>query len=376
MSAPNHAAIENALSNRIAYHAATDADVPGRAGSPAALQAIYDGASLGFRVLVENGNRYTKTSMTLYADGGRITQEDATGSFVPTDDNLTDLGDASHRFRTLYLGTSITNDGDLAINLTGAASRTLNLTNSTPAQTASLYCDGNVRADGGGTFGTAVTPLATNTVDLGLTGNRWRSLYLGTKLDTPLIEHSGDVTVDLLGKSGAHTFSVTCSSGGAGRADLSVQGYLQTYGPEILMAATPNATIRANGINAGLRLRADGSGVLALRDPANAVTVIGVQNAFLVGTINDQTSANAGAGGDCTSTSSLGKAAIAAGASSCTVTVAGLTPGGMVTVTPIDRDLTAIELTAKCSAGMFVVTAAAAATAKMRFNFSVVLAAP
>jgi len=207
------AAIENALSNRIAYPAATDADVPGRAGSPAALQAIYDGASLGFRVLVENGNRYTKTSMTLYADGGRITQEDATGSFVPTDDNLTDLGDASHRFRTLYLGTSVANDGNLAVSLSGVGTTALVLSNPTVGQVADFYLDGAVRFSGaapeinanvdvlvnlnsagvartlavrnsgaGGTCNIAtdgnITPDATNTQNLGAPGARWQTLYL------------------------------------------------------------------------------------------------------------------------------------------------------------------------------------------------------
>lgn len=215
MSAPSRAAIENALSNRVAYPAATDADVPGRAGSPAALQAIYDGASLGFRVLVENGNRYTKTSMTPYALGGRITQEDATGSFVPTDDNLTDLGDASHRFRTLYLGTSVANAGNLAIELSGGGTTSLTLSNPTAGQVCDFYLDGAVRFSGpspelnatadlllnlngagvartfavrnsgaGGTCNIAtdgnITPDATNTQDLGAPGARWHAVYAGS----------------------------------------------------------------------------------------------------------------------------------------------------------------------------------------------------
>lgn len=83
--------IESLLSNRIAYPAATDADVPGREGSSVTLQGLYDRASLGFRVLVPNGNRYTKTSMTLYADGGRIQQEDAGGGAAGVDDTFSNL---------------------------------------------------------------------------------------------------------------------------------------------------------------------------------------------------------------------------------------------------------------------------------------------
>ena len=80
MSAPSHATIKTLLSARIAYPALVDSDVPGREGSTPAQIATYDGADLGFRVLVSsNGHRYTKTSLTKYADGGRITQEDAGG---------------------------------------------------------------------------------------------------------------------------------------------------------------------------------------------------------------------------------------------------------------------------------------------------------
>lgn len=80
MSAPLRGIINNAISARVAYPAATDAEVPGREGSTPEQIATYDQASLGFRVLVSsNGHRYTKTSLTKYADGGRITQEDAGG---------------------------------------------------------------------------------------------------------------------------------------------------------------------------------------------------------------------------------------------------------------------------------------------------------
>jgi hypothetical protein len=64
MSAPSRAAIENAITRRVGYEAATDADVPGREGSAPAQIITYDSASLGWRVVVANGNRYTKTSMT------------------------------------------------------------------------------------------------------------------------------------------------------------------------------------------------------------------------------------------------------------------------------------------------------------------------
>lgn len=281
MSAPSRAAIENALSNRVAYPAATDADVPGRAGSPAALQAIYDGASLGFRVLVENGNRYTKTSMTPYALGGRITQEDATGSFVPTDDNLTDLGDASHRFRTLYLGTSVANAGNLAIELSGGGTTSLTLSNPTAGQVCDFYLDGAVRFSGpspelnatadlllnlngagvartfavrnsgaGGTCNIAtdgnITPDATNTQDLGAPGARWQTLYLGTSLFTPSIQSSASLAVDV---ADAGTAIVTLRNPTSHLLALSIEGTVLPDGVRDIGASGPGQ--RWNAVYAG-----------------------------------------------------------------------------------------------------------------------------
>jgi hypothetical protein len=52
MSATSRAAIENAITRRVGYEAATDADVPGREGSAPAQIITYDSASLGWRVVV------------------------------------------------------------------------------------------------------------------------------------------------------------------------------------------------------------------------------------------------------------------------------------------------------------------------------------
>ncbi len=264
------------------------------------------------------------------------------GGFVPSNDNLTDLGDVTHRFRSLWLGTSIRNTssldvlldagttatfglrnpttaqgvllevdgdvrprvagvssigsalnpwlalalaggagsqitaaGDLAVQLSGGATRTLTVENPTPGQVASVQVDGQVTALLGGVLAGCL-PYSTNAYDLGATGNRWRTLYLGTSLDTPLIARDGDLTVELAGGGGGPRTVVLTHVGTTSRVDLSVSGIVQTYGTEILMAAVPAATIRCNGINGSLRLRADGNGTVALRDPADAITVLGV----------------------------------------------------------------------------------------------------
>ncbi len=66
-------------------------------------------------------------------------------SFIPPDDNVTDLGSAAKRFHSLYVGTSIKNAGNLAIDLSGAGTRTLAIGNS-DAGVCDVTVDGNVTA--------------------------------------------------------------------------------------------------------------------------------------------------------------------------------------------------------------------------------------
>lgn len=79
--------------------------------------------------------------------------------FVPSDDNLTDLGSLTAEFRTLYLGTSIVNDlGSLAIDLQGGTPTTLAVGNS-GLSVANITADGVITGalglvvDAGGTLG-------------------------------------------------------------------------------------------------------------------------------------------------------------------------------------------------------------------------------
>lgn len=337
------------------------------------------------------------------------------GGFVPPDDNLTDLGDAADRFRSLWLGTSIRNTASLDVLLDAGTTATFGVRNPTTARGVLLQVDGDVQpladalsslggplvryagvyvsglinnpsggliiaCDGGSsttltirnTTGGQVcdvvtdgniNPAVNNTRDLGLpdTGSgasAWRRLYVNN-VQAP----AGLLTIDIPA-GGVGSLAVTNS--GAGEAGLTVDGDITLNG------ASP--TITSVVLDNNLRLRANGAGTLGLRDATDAATVLGVKRKFLVAEIDDETDANAGAGGDCTAVGPIGKAAIAVGQVSCVVTVAGLLGTGVVVVTAIDRDATAVELIASCGAGSFTVTAAAAATAKTRFNFVVIAA--
>jgi hypothetical protein len=87
-------------------------------------------------------------------------------TLTPEADNATDLGDATHRFRSVYLGTSITTAGGLSIDLTGGATRTLDLLNSTSGQVANLRVDGVYQFRNGTAFTVSFvgTPTADRTV--------------------------------------------------------------------------------------------------------------------------------------------------------------------------------------------------------------------
>lgn len=65
--------------------------------------------------------------------------------FVPSDDNLTDLGDSTHRFRTLYLGTAISNPGgNIEIRFNEATTRQLAVGNANGGGSADVAVQGSV----------------------------------------------------------------------------------------------------------------------------------------------------------------------------------------------------------------------------------------
>ena len=111
----------------------TDADVPGKDGASADLIKRFNDMPRGAFVFVEDDPTllYYKGSGASYLSGNRIELvATGAGGFVPPNDNLTDLGDSTHRFRSLYLGTSILNAGNLEVDCSGATDRTLQIHNS------------------------------------------------------------------------------------------------------------------------------------------------------------------------------------------------------------------------------------------------------
>lgn len=89
-------------------------------------------------------------AVAIVADDGSPVAIEAT-PYTPTNDNLTDLGDAAARFRTLYLGTSVVNLGGLAIDLRDAGNTTLTLQNSLGG-VANLSIDGGLTVAGALSF--------------------------------------------------------------------------------------------------------------------------------------------------------------------------------------------------------------------------------
>lgn len=250
---------------------------------------------------------------------GRVALVDASGtpyevvppasSFVPPNDNATDLGDASHRFRSLWLGTSIENAGDLAVRLSGSATRVFSVTNPTGGQSAQIVTDGNVVALGalitsawtnagnaeidlaagsprtltihnsGSSVCDVVTdgviaPLTDNAQDLGKPdtgGGRqaWRSLFLGQSIE------AGDALGITLSANGTSQLNIQNPVGG-NVCNLYLDGGFQIDG-RLTFGQNIGGEIHAGFLNTGLKLWADGNGEVALRNTSNTATIWGVR---------------------------------------------------------------------------------------------------
>lgn len=107
------------------------------------------------------------------ADGVPVEVVPPASSFVPSNDNLTDLGDATHRFRTLWLGTSIRNTSSLDVMLDAGTTATFGIFNPTTALGVLLEVDGDVR------------PLADGLSALGAPLVRWAGIYLSGLINNP-----------------------------------------------------------------------------------------------------------------------------------------------------------------------------------------------
>lgn len=151
----------------------------------------------------------------------------ASGQFIPANDNLTDLGDPTHRFRSLWLGTSIRNAGNLAIQLEGGASTLLTIENPTVGQVCNVSIDGQLG------FGQAVmtASLATlATLGLGAPGvagvglqvsqasaaavNGVRVTTAATGLGVGVQAYGGDANVDLAVSPKGATGALNLTTGG------------------------------------------------------------------------------------------------------------------------------------------------------------------
>lgn len=223
-------------------------------------------------------------------------------SFVPTNDNLTDLGDSTHRFRSLFLGTSVTNAGDLVVDLTGGATRTLSVRNSTAGQVCNVVVDGTVALQGGTAFAVTLTGsptaartltaqdasgtlalfdgagalsmLANNTNDVGTSAVAARNVYVATSIRNP----DGSLTVDCQ-HAAAATLTLENTGGGSFTVqvtgDVLATGALEAGGVARLSSPGAMTALLNGGEGAGLRVTDVASSVNGV-NVATATTGSGV----------------------------------------------------------------------------------------------------
>lgn len=136
----------------------------------------------------------------------------------------------------------------------------------------SLLIDGQVLVRSGNGFAGAEistltpagawSPDANNTRDLGLTGTRWRTAYLGTALVTPLIRDTNGASALTLGATASAVNGVTLTNAATGNApvisasgaDTDVSLALSGKGAGAVMLSAPG-TDNALGIDAtGIRV--------------------------------------------------------------------------------------------------------------------------
>lgn len=90
------------------------------------------------------------------------------GGFNPPNDNLTNLGELTLRFRTLFLGTGITNSDSLVVNLNGSSTRQLTVRNQTAGQVANIITDGGVFVGDGLPLSASLTAPASGVAQVGV----------------------------------------------------------------------------------------------------------------------------------------------------------------------------------------------------------------
>lgn len=183
---------------------------------------------------------------------------------TPASDNALDLGSASYRFRSLYLGTSILNAGALAIDLSGATTRTLDVQNSTSGQVANVRVDGRFQFRNGTSFAFTIdgTPTADRTVTFPDASITVASLA-GTETLTNKTLTTPRVGTALLDENGNEVLRVQATPSAVN--DLTVQNGAAGNGPEIYVSG--------DDTNASLGISPKGTGTGALKGGAGAAKV-------------------------------------------------------------------------------------------------------
>ena len=175
---------------------------------------------------------------------------------TPSGDNTLDLGSASYRFRSLYLGTSLTNAGALSIDLTGAATRTLDVLNSTSSQVANVRVDGRFQFRNGTAFAFTIdgTPTADRTITFPDASITVASLA-GTETFTNKTLTSPRIETAILDTNGNEVLRTPATASAVN--DLTVQNGATGNGPEIYVSG--------DDTNASLGISPKGTGELALK---------------------------------------------------------------------------------------------------------------
>ena len=268
--------------------------MPGREGSSAEEQSTYDGASLGFRVLVSsNGNRYTKTSMTPYASGGRITQEDTGGGAAGVDEIFSNASGALAVGDLVYLAGNDEIALASGIAVTSLATGVVTALISATSSRVRMIGEAAVTREGGGAYtpgnpvylsattpgrGTQTPPTSGGVAQMIGFANTTTTVLLGVQTQTAasILATSGSAAVPSIalvdypttGLYGAAANTLGFSVGGVAIGTLSGTGLAlavdnaTTSGLAPLLTLTHTATggAGANGIGANVVFAAEGAG--------------------------------------------------------------------------------------------------------------------
>ncbi len=183
---------------------------------------------------------------------------------TPSGDNTLDLGSANYRFRSLYLGTSLTNAGALSIDLTGAATRTLDVLNSTSSQVANVRVDGRFQFRNGTAFAFTIdgTPTADRTITFPDASITVASLA-GTETLTNKTLTSPRIGTAILDTNGNEALRIQVTSNAVN--DLTLQPGATGTGPELYVSG--------DDTNASLGISPKGTGTGALKGGGGAARV-------------------------------------------------------------------------------------------------------